>query len=86
MTGTAVAESPTTGAEDVLLLYELAEGVKREHEAASQTVRQSLAHARTAGEMLLEAKAKIPHGGFMKWVAEECRMSHRTASGSWRKQ
>ena len=32
-----------------------------------------------AGDALIEAKAKMPHGGWLPWLAEHCKLSERSA-------
>ena len=39
----------------------------------------SMAHYRTAGAMLLEAKAQVPHGEWKHWVDQNFHLSHNTA-------
>jgi hypothetical protein len=33
----------------------------------------------TAGDLLIEAKALVPHGQWLPWLAEHCEMAERTA-------
>jgi hypothetical protein len=40
-----------------------------EHEAAAAALQSALAHAIAAGEYLLEAKRKVKHGQWLKWLA-----------------
>ena len=61
-------------------LERLARDIKHEHETVERALRDSLAHARRAGELLLEAKDKLPHGVFMQWVEANCAFAHRTAT------
>jgi hypothetical protein len=37
-------------------------------------------HARAAGELLIQAKAKAGHGKWLPWLRDECEISVRTAS------
>jgi DUF3102 family protein len=57
----------------------LADEVNREHLAAFGKAREALEHARRAGELLLQAKAALKHGGWLAWVKEKCHFAPRTA-------
>lgn len=57
----------------------LARDINRHHEACRAADGEAMGHALRAGELLLEAKAQVPHGGWAPWVAEHCRCSMRTA-------
>lgn len=59
------------------------EGIAQAHQSAQQAIRDAVAHAIRAGELLLEAKAAMPHGAF----GEFCKalpFSDRTARGYMR--
>jgi len=58
----------------------VAREINDEHRAVGQALRDGLAHARRAGELLLDVKDKLPHGAFMAWVARHCGFAHRTAT------
>jgi len=57
----------------------LAEQINREHQAVCDAVSSSFAHAVRAGELLLEAKANVPHGAWLPWLADHFDGSDRTA-------
>jgi hypothetical protein len=61
-------------------LDQLAADIKREHEAAEYSMRDSLMHARAAGVKLLEVKRRLAFGEFMPWVDTHCEFSHSTAN------
>jgi integrase len=63
-------------------LDQLATRIKAEHRHAVQTVRKSLEHARTAGELLAQAREQIKDSPYRwgKWVEQECGIQERTAS------
>lgn len=63
-------------------LDQLATRIKAEHRHAVQTVRKSLEHARTAGELLSQAREEIKDSPYRwgKWVEQECGIQERTAS------
>jgi hypothetical protein len=42
-------------------------------------LRSGLQHARQAGELLLEAKAKVKHGEWLPWLRNNCQIPERTA-------
>src|SRR5215216_3184776 len=60
-------------------LAALAEQINEEHRLCEQAARNSVEHARAAGEMLIEAKSQVPHGGWLPWLEENFEDSERTA-------
>lgn len=62
----------------------LARRINDEHEAARLAVRTGIAHAITAGELLLEAKRMVPHGQWRTWLGESVAFSERTAQAYMR--
>jgi phage N-6-adenine-methyltransferase len=61
------------------ILHDLAARIREEHDAAEAAkgaavvvARKGIEHALTAGELLLEAKAQVPHGQWLPWLAENC--------------
>ncbi len=57
----------------------LAARIREEHDAAEAAkgaavvaARKGIEHALAAGELLLEAKAQVPHGQWLPWLAENC--------------
>jgi len=67
---------PTEGSNS---LADLAARIRAEHEATAEALRDSVAHAMVAGDLLIEAKAQVPHGQWLPWLAEHCAISERTA-------
>lgn len=57
---------------------ELARRVNEAHGTAQRAARQALEHARRAGELLLEAKARVGHGQWGDWIRAHCDPSPRT--------
>jgi hypothetical protein len=55
-----------------------------EHEAAQASARDAVVHAIRAGELLIAAKAGLPHGEFGAWLAANVSFSERTAQGYMR--
>lgn len=62
----------------------LAIEINAEHLAAVGKARQALEHARRAGELLLQAKAAVGHGGWLPWLAANVKFSERTAQAYMR--
>jgi hypothetical protein len=60
-------------------LADLAARINAEHKAVATTLRDSVAHAITAGELLIEAKDRLAHGEWLPWLREHCNISERTA-------
>jgi hypothetical protein len=82
--GTKFSKSKGASMDACVDLEGLAEVIRREHELAGRAVRSALAHAVAAGEYLLEAKRRIGHGGWLRWVREQCGVSERSAQGYMR--
>lgn len=59
-------------------LAKLAEAINRAHRGVIAAAMVGLAHARRAGEHLLEARALVPHGQWETWVAANCEAQLRT--------
>ncbi len=63
-----------------LPVADLAVSILAEHSACRSAVESALDHARRAGELLAEAKRRLPHGSFLPWVATRCQgLSVRSA-------
>ena len=60
-------------------LTDLAARIRSEHEAVSTALKESVRHAITAGELLIEAKSQVQHGQWLSWLRDHCAMSERTA-------
>jgi hypothetical protein len=62
-------------------LHDLARRIAVEHNAVAVALRSALAHAIAAGELLIEAKSKVRHGQWLKWLAANCEtIPERTAT------
>ncbi len=61
----------------VLGLEALAAQINAEHRACEASLSRGLEHALNAGRLLLEAKTRLKHGGWLKWVREQCTMPPR---------
>lgn len=62
-----------------LALPELAARINQAHAAAELAARSAVEHAITAGELLIEAKARCGHGGWSNWLTANFKGSSRTA-------
>jgi hypothetical protein len=60
-------------------LADLAFRIQQEHNAVAGALKSSLAHAMAAGDLLLQAKAKLTHGQWLPWLREHCHVSERMA-------
>ena len=49
------------------------------HERACKSALDALESARVCGDLLIEAKARFPHGVWSKWLTENITFSERTA-------
>jgi hypothetical protein len=64
---------------ELTTLPQLAQRINAEHEAAGASFKAGLLHARAAGELLLDAKAQVPHGEWLPWLAANAHFSEVTA-------
>jgi len=61
-------------------LTDLAARIVAAHQAVSTALKDSVQHAITAGELLIEAKDKVGgHGNWLPWLRDHCTISERTA-------
>jgi hypothetical protein len=60
-------------------LAELAEQINARHAQVEASLRAGLDHARAAGELLLEAKARCEHGQWLSWLQVNVSVHPRTA-------
>src|ERR1035441_1020440 len=65
-------------------LDDLAAQIHAEVEATEADWRASLAHAIRAGELLIEAKSKCRHGGWLPWLETNFEFTRQTATGYMR--
>jgi hypothetical protein len=60
-------------------LPEIARLIRSEHQATSAALSSAVIHAMAAGDLLIEAKAAVPHGQWLPWLADNCtELSERT--------
>jgi len=60
-------------------LVDLAARIRSHHDATKAALKTGIDHAMAAGDLLIEAKAQIPHGIWLPWLKEHCAVSERTA-------
>jgi hypothetical protein len=60
-------------------LTELARQAEGEHQLACSTAWQSIEHVIRCGEVLAEAKAEIPHGQWLAYIADNLSFGPRQA-------
>jgi hypothetical protein len=65
-------------------LEQLAERINAAGEQAASALQAGLQHARGAGDLLLQAKARLPHGRWLPWLKANVRFSERTAQAYMR--
>jgi hypothetical protein len=57
----------------------LATRINEHHRQAYGHAAKAIEHARQAGELLIQAKSEIPHGGWLPWLKANCDVSEREA-------
>jgi hypothetical protein len=67
-----------------LTLPDLPQAIDREHQAAISAARRAVEHAIACGQLLLQAKAEVGHGGWLPWLQSNCKFGQRTAQGYMR--
>lgn len=60
-------------------LSSLAVDIAHGHEAALQAYGRTVEHCRRTGELLIKAKALVPHGEWLQWIEDHCAFSARAA-------
>jgi len=60
-------------------LGDLAQRIRDEHQAVVAAVKSGVEHAMAAGDLLLQAKERAPHGEWGNWLTRHCEISDRTA-------
>jgi hypothetical protein len=60
-------------------LADLAGRIQNEHKAVSTSLKESVAHAMAAGDLLIEAKAQLDHGQWLPWLRDHCKVFERMA-------
>lgn len=57
----------------------LAAEINEAHAAARRATLSALEHARRCGELLIEAKGRLPHGEWLSWLEMHTAVSERTS-------
>jgi Protein of unknown function (DUF3102) len=65
-------------------LQTLADGIRQKHKQAIASFSDAFTHAVEAGRMLIRAKHKLRHGGWLRWLEDECEIAERTAQAYMR--
>ena len=58
-------------------LATLANEINDHHDRATEAARTAIEHVRECGELLIQAKAQLGHGGFLGWLKANCRVKPR---------
>ena len=61
-------------------LPQLSGAIQWEQHKVLKCIETAVSHAATCGEMLIEAKKRVPHGAWTKWIEDNTDLSHRTVS------
>jgi hypothetical protein len=64
---------------DSSTLESLAAKINAEHRACEAAAVSAVEHAIRCGELLIEAKERAGHGGWLKWLSKNCEVSSRHA-------
>ena len=62
-----------------VVVTDLAARINDEHQRAYGMAKEALEHARRCGELLVEAKQAVGHGGWATWLAQNISFTDRTA-------
>jgi hypothetical protein len=65
-------------------LSDLAARINESHHLAMSHASKAMEQATACGEMLLETKAKVPHGHWLRWLRENVTFGERSAQGYMR--
>jgi hypothetical protein len=74
-----MTENPAIVATAEAPLAELARQINAAHEECEHALRAGMQHARQAGQLLLEVKARVGHGKWLPWLKANVGFSARTA-------
>ena len=62
---------------DLMTLPSIATAIDRHHAAAQAAARTAIEHAIACGQLLLQAKTQVAHGGWLPWLKAHTRVSER---------
>ncbi len=65
--------------EIVRQLSDIATDINRHHEQGTVHAMQAIEHAKIIGDLLIQAKLQVGHGGWLNWLSEHCDVSSRQA-------
>lgn len=60
-------------------LIDLAAAIDAEHDRVSASPKATALYAGEAGRLLMAAKAAVPHGEWLPWLADNTEVSERAA-------
>src|SRR5262249_23486427 len=69
---------------DLTTRPQLAGRINAEHQQGESAFREGLLHAKTAGELLLQAKGQCAHGAWLPWLKANVAFSERTTQAYMR--
>lgn len=69
----------TAKGKHLVRLDELAAKINEKHAACTKAMQDGLCYAVEAGKLLIEAKARHEHGGWLRWVGKNCQFKTRLA-------
>jgi Protein of unknown function (DUF3102) len=78
------SHAPIAGVASNNSLTDLGDRINEAHIRAIEHAGKALGHAIACGEMLLEAKAKVPHGQWLPWLRKNITCGERSAQGYMR--
>jgi phage N-6-adenine-methyltransferase len=58
-------------------LHDIAQAIEHEHQATMGAFRTTLDHAIRCGELLIQAKAQVPHGQWLLWIKSNLTLKLR---------
>jgi len=67
------------GTDLTVAVANLAARINEAHAHAIEHAEKAIDEARRAGELLIEAKAQLGHGGWLPWLAANCKFGERQA-------
>jgi len=73
-----IAMTAPAAVKDTNRLPTLAAGINESHVLAMQHANKAIEHAFRCGDLLIEAKAKVPHGQWLPWLRQNVDFSERS--------
>jgi hypothetical protein len=79
MTGAVSGRQEAASTDKRAELPRLAVEIEKAHCAVKDAGRTALLYAKHAGDLLVQAKARLPHGAWLPWLVGHCDIAARTA-------